>query len=109
MTKRSIRLGWSTRDERSPGIGRHLGLLNIAGVGDEGGRNISVGRLTFDRSDLEPLREKGLRLKVTAIGILRLGKDVTPALAAAVLDARVIGWIVADPRTKAALTSRDDV
>ena len=102
----SIRLGWSNRDERRPpGIGCHLGLFQMAGVNDEGGRNISIGRLAFERSDLEPLREKGVRLKVTVVGVLRLSHDVTPALARAVLDARVLGWVAADPRTKAALAS----
>lgn len=106
MSNTSIRLGWSSRDERRlPGVGRHLGLFHMAGVDDEGGLNISVGRLSFDRLDLEPLREKGLRLKVTVVGMLRLADDVSPALAKAVLDARVLGWVAADPRTKAALAS----
>ena len=102
----SLRLGWSSRDERRPpGIGRHLGLFHLAGFSDEGGRNISIGRLAFERSDLEPLRARGVRLKVTVVGVLRLAPDVSPALAAAVLDARVIGWVRADDRTKAALGS----
>lgn len=104
MTKSSLRLGFSTRDEqRPPGIGRHLGLFHMAGVGDTGGRNISIGRLAFDRQDLEPLREKGIRLKVIVIGMLRLSDDVSPGLAAAVLDTRVFGWVFADERTKAVL------
>lgn len=104
MSKGSIRIGWSSRDERRPpGIGRHFGLFHMAGVGDEGGRNVSVGRLAFERSDLEPLREKGIRLRVTVVGLLRLSEDVSPALAGAVLDARVLGWVQADARTKAAL------
>jgi len=107
MSKASIRVGWSTRDvRRPPGLGRHLGLFHMATVGEGGGRNISVGRLAFNRSDLEPLRAKGFRLQVTVIGLLRLEDDVSPALAAAVLDARVLGRVAADPRTKAALSSR---
>ncbi len=104
MSKGSIRIGWSSREERRPpGIGRHFGLFHMAGIGDEGGQNVSVGRLAFERSDLEPLREKGIRLKVTVVGLLRLAEDVSPALASAVLDARVLGWVQADARTKAAL------
>lgn len=107
MSRGSIRLGFSTRDaRRPPGIGRHLGLFHMAGVGDRGGRNISVGRLAFDRSDLEPLRDRGVRLEVMVIGVLRLSDDVSPALAEAVLDARVFGWVYADPRTKAVVGAR---
>ncbi|HEX7166653.1 MAG TPA: hypothetical protein VF230_06710 [Acidimicrobiales bacterium] len=106
MSNTSIRLGWSSRDERRhPGIGRHLGLFHMVRVGNEGGRNISVGRLSFDRTDLEPFREKGLRLDVTVVGMLRLSDDVSPALAKAVLKTRVLGWVAADPRTKAALAT----
>ena len=102
----SIRLGWSSRDpRRPPGIGRHLGLFHLAKINDEGGRNISIGRLAFERTDLEPLRVKGLRLRVTVVGILKLAHDVSPALATAVLDADVLGWVAADPRTKAALAA----
>ena len=104
MSKSSIRIGISTRDERRPpGIGRHLGLFHMAGVRDGRGMNLSVGRLAFERRDLEPLRERGIRLKVTVVGVLRLAEDVSPALATDVLDLRVIGWIVAAPATKAAL------
>jgi hypothetical protein len=106
MSKSSIRIGWSTRREgRPPGVGRHFGLFHMARIGDDGGWNVSVGRLAFDRSDLDPVRDKGLRLKVTVIGLLRLADDVSPALAQAVLDARVFGWVVADPKTKAALSA----
>lgn len=100
----SIRIGVVTRDSRRPaGTGGHVGLFHLARVGHEGGRVISVGYLRFDRRDLEPLREKGIRLRVTAIGVLRLGDDVSPALAAAVLDARVIGRTIGRERTVAAL------
>src|SRR4051794_35752071 len=102
MSKGSIRVGWSRR-ERPPGFGRPLGLFNLSRLDDGGGRNITVGRLTLDRRDLEPLRERGLRLNVTVVGMLRLSDDVSPALANAVLKARVVGWVAADPRTKATL------
>lgn len=104
MSRGSLRLGMSNRDERrEPGVGRHLGLFHMVKVDKTGGRNVSVGRLSFDRLDLEPFREQGLRLRVTVVGLLRLSDDVSPALATAVLDAKVIGWIKAHPATKAAL------
>ena len=109
MSRSSIRLGFSTRDERRlPGIGRHFGLFHMAGLRDRDreGINVSVGRLAFDRGDLEPLRERGIRLKVRVVGLLRLDDDVSPALARSVLDARVLGRISASAATKAALTAK---
>lgn len=103
----SIRIGVVTRDDRRPaGTGGHIGLFHLARVGDKGGRVISVGYLRFDRHDLELLREKGIRLRVTAVGVLRLGDDVSPALAGAVLDAKVIGRTVGRDRTVAAVYER---
>ena len=107
MSNASIRVGWSSRDAgRPPGLGSHLGLFRVAHIGADRAWTVAVGRLTLERRDLEPLREKGLRLKVTVVGVLRLSDDVSPALASAVLDARVIGWVAADARTRAALVSR---
>jgi hypothetical protein len=104
MSGRSLRLGVFNRNgRRPPGTGGHVGLFHLARLDDDGGRVISIGYLRFDRRDLEPLRAKGLQVRVTAVGVMRLGDDVSPALAEAVLDARVIGRVIADPRTRAAV------
>ena len=106
MSRGSIRIGWSSADDRQrAGIGRHFGLFRMTHINDQRGRHISAGRLVLGRRDLEPLLEKGIRLKVTVIGLLRLEDDVSPVLAETVLDARVLGWLVAEPRTKAALST----
>ena len=107
MSNASIRVGWSSRDAgRPPGLGSHVGLLRVAHIGADSAWTLAFGRLTLERRDLEPLRERGLRLKVTIVGVLRLSADVSPALARAALDARVIGRVAADARTRAALVSR---
>ena len=103
MSKGSIRIGFSSRGEqRTPGVGRHLGLFHFISLNEKSGRVITVGYLRFDRADLEPLREKGVRVRLTVVGVLRLHDDVSPALANDVLDARVYGRILADERTSAA-------
>lgn len=103
MSKGSMRLGFSTRRDREPGVGRAFGVFNLVRIDGDRGLNVCVGRLAFDRSDLEPLRERGDRLRVRVVGILRLSSDVSPALASAVLDARVLGVTRADAKTKDAL------
>ena len=100
----SIRLGFTNGANREPGVGRHLGLFHMVSVRETGGRVVSVpGYLRFDRSDLEPFREKGVRLRVTVVGVLRLDPDVSPALAESVLDLRLYGRLIADHRTAAVL------
>jgi hypothetical protein len=62
-------------------------------------RVISVGYLRLDGRDLQPLREKGTRLNATVVGVVRLGPDVTPALAQSVFGRlRVMGWRLGEPR-----------
>lgn len=101
--RRSLRIGFASGGDRLPGIGGHVGLFHMAGVRETGGRVVSIGYLRFDRRDLEPLRDKGIRLRVICIGVVRLGSDVSPSLAEAVLDIRLYGRLVADARTSAAV------
>ena len=102
----TIRIGFTKGGPREPGYGGHVGLFHAAGRDGLCGRVISVGYLRFDRSDLEPLREEGAKLRVTAVGVLRLGPDVTPALAEAVFDrVRLVGWRMGHPQAHAAARS----
>jgi Arc/MetJ-type ribon-helix-helix transcriptional regulator len=49
-------------------------------------RSATVGALALNREDLEAVRAKGQKLKLSVIGVLSLGRDVTPELAAASIE-----------------------
>ena len=101
MSAGSIRIGLvASGSRRSPGTGRHFGPFHLARIRKDRARVISVGYLRFDRRDLELLREKGTRLNATVVGVVKLGPDVTPALAQNVFGRlRILGWRLGDKRT----------
>jgi Arc/MetJ-type ribon-helix-helix transcriptional regulator len=70
-------------------------------------RAASVGALALNREDLEAVRAKGQKLKLSVIGVLSLGRDVTPELAAASIESVYVkGMFRASDAVKAALADR---
>jgi len=66
-----------------------------------------VGVLHYDRRHLERLQAKGERVRITVIGMLTLARDITPELAAEVIESvRVHGVFHASEAVKAALADR---
>jgi Arc/MetJ-type ribon-helix-helix transcriptional regulator len=70
-------------------------------------RQIVVGVLVCTRADLEKRRAAGEKIDINVVGMVRLGKDVTPALARDVIQSlRVYGVLRASPALKDALADR---
>lgn len=70
-------------------------------------REASVGALVLNRKDLEAVRAKGQKLKLSVIGLLALGREVTPELAAASIESVYVrGVFRASDEVKAALADR---
>ena len=66
-----------------------------------------VGVLHYDRRVLERLQQKGERVRITVVGMLSIGKDVPPELAATVIDSiQVHGVFHASEAVKEALAAR---
>ncbi len=69
--------------------------------------SIVVGVLLFNRRILERIRDKGERIRITAVGVVRFADDVTPELAKdAVESLTVHGMFQASDAVKAALADR---
>lgn len=70
-------------------------------------RTLVVGLQHLSKTDLEAARGAGTRLKVRALGLVRIADDVTPALAKATIESiSVLGAFQASPAVKAALADR---
>ena len=66
-----------------------------------------VGVLSYDRSDFEKIKQKGEKLTIAIMGMLHLHDDISPELAAEVVDSiRVRGVFIAREEIKAALSER---
>ena len=66
-----------------------------------------IGVLRYDRKNLEHLKAKGQRIKITVIGMLTLAKDIPVELATEVIESvRVHGVFHARESVKAALADR---
>ncbi|MGB7622728.1 MAG: CopG family transcriptional regulator [Terriglobia bacterium] len=66
-----------------------------------------VGVALYDRGQLEKLKARHKKLKLTVIGALHLSKDISPALAHEVIESvRVRGIFNASEEVKAALADR---
>jgi Arc/MetJ-type ribon-helix-helix transcriptional regulator len=66
-----------------------------------------IGVLFYDRKDLEKRHEKGEKLAVAVVGILNLDPDISPELAAEVIEmVKVRGVFNASEAVKAALADR---
>ncbi len=67
----------------------------------------AVGVVGYSRADLEARLAKGVKLKVTVVGLFRLDPDIPPELAAAVIESvQVRGVFNASEAVKAALADR---
>ena len=88
----SIRVGvfgTKPRDGR-----RQLHLLDLQRTDEGTSREIIVGWHRYSRGELEPLREKGVRVRLRAVGVVSFTADVSPALVEAVFEElRVLGTV----------------
>ena len=70
-------------------------------------RTLVVGLQDYGRRELEAARDAGERLRIQALGLVRIADDVTPELALEVIESiTVLGVLQAAPRLRAALARR---
>ncbi len=70
-------------------------------------RTLIMGLQDFGRRELEAVRDAGQRLRIQALGLVRLGDDVTPELARDTIESvSVLGAFHASAKVKAALAGR---
>jgi Arc/MetJ-type ribon-helix-helix transcriptional regulator len=66
-----------------------------------------IGVLTFNRTDFERLRQNNERLKIAIVGLLHFQNDISPELAAEVVESiSVRGIFIAPDVVKAAVEDR---
>jgi Arc/MetJ-type ribon-helix-helix transcriptional regulator len=66
-----------------------------------------IGVLSYDRTDFEKYKAKGEKLTIAIMGMLHLHEDISPELAAEVVESlRVRGMFIASEPVKAALAER---
>lgn len=69
--------------------------------------SLVVGVFLFNRKLLERIRDKGERVRITAIGLVRFSNDVTPELAKEVVESLTVrGMFQAPDAVKAVLADR---
>ena len=70
-------------------------------------RTLVLGLQDFSRRDLEAVRRTKTKLRIQALGLVRIAPDVTPALARETIESvSVLGALQASPAVKAALADR---
>ncbi|MEO5812109.1 MAG: hypothetical protein ABIU96_10885 [Rhodanobacter sp.] len=70
-------------------------------------RTLVLGLQDYSRRDLEAAREAGQRLRIQALGLVRIAADVSAELAAETIESiAVLGVLQASPLVKAALADR---
>ena len=70
-------------------------------------KSLELGLETYSRQQLEALQVNGERLQIQVVGLATIAADVTPELAAAVIDSvTVLGAFHASAAVKAALAGR---
>ena len=70
-------------------------------------KSLALGLETYSRQQLEALQVNGERLQIQVVGLATIAADVTPELAAAVIDSvTVLGAFHASAAVKAALAGR---
>ncbi len=70
-------------------------------------RTLVLGLHDYSRRDLEAARDAGQRLRIQALGLVRIAADVSPELAAASIESiAVLGVLQASAPVKAALADR---
>lgn len=107
----TVRVGWHRTSERARlRRGGGVRLFQLFRAKDGRAKQIAVGVLSYDRADLEALRESGLVLDITVIGVLLFGTGVTPALLdATVRRVKVVGRVVAPSWVRTTLEARTGV
>jgi Arc/MetJ-type ribon-helix-helix transcriptional regulator len=66
-----------------------------------------IGVLTYNRADFEKRKQKNEKLKIAIVGLLHLQDDITPELAAEVVESiQVRGIFIASDAVKAAIADR---
>lgn len=70
-------------------------------------RTLVLGLQDYSRRDLEAARDAGQRLRIHALGLVRIAADVPPELAAETIESIVVlGVLQASAQVKAALADR---
>ncbi len=70
-------------------------------------RTLVLGLQDYGRSDLEAVRAAGQRLRIQALGLVRIATDVSPELASDTIESIVVlGVLQASAEVKAALANR---
>ncbi len=70
-------------------------------------RTLVLGLQDYGRSDLEAVRAGGQRLRIQALGLVRIATDVSPELASDTIESIVVlGVLQASAEVKAALANR---
>jgi Arc/MetJ-type ribon-helix-helix transcriptional regulator len=70
-------------------------------------RTLVLGLQDYSRHDLEAARDAGQRLRIHALGLVRIAADVSPELASATIESIVVlGVLQASAPVKAALAGR---
>ena len=70
-------------------------------------RTLVLGLQEFSRSDLEAVRKTKTKLRVQALGLVRIAEDVSAALASETIESiTVLGALQASAAVKAALADR---
>ena len=70
-------------------------------------RTLVLGLLDYSRRDLETVRKSGRKLRIHALGLVRIADDVSPALARDTIESiTVLGALHASAAVKAALSDR---
>ena len=70
-------------------------------------KTLVLGLQEFSRKDLESVRKAGSKLRIHVLGLVRIGPDVSPALARDTIQSvEVLGALHASPAVKAALADR---
>lgn len=70
-------------------------------------RTLILGLHDYSRRDLEAARDAGRRLRIQALGLVRIAADVSPELVRDTIESiAVLGVLQASPQVKAALADR---
>ena len=70
-------------------------------------RTLVLGLQDYSKRDLEAVRKSGTKLRIQALGLVRIAEDVSPALARDTIESiAVLGALQASPAVKAALNDR---
>jgi len=70
-------------------------------------RTLVLGLQDYSRRDLEAVRKSGTKLRIQALGLVRIAEDVSPALARDTIESiAVLGALQASGAVKAALKDR---